>query len=202
VGDSQKIPFLQSLGNFVDQKTRSAEEIRGRALPCHVVKVEGQIVTVQFDLLPTDIQYPQVRIPVATFAYISVPVQVGDKGVTMPADVSLRGVSGLGTGIATLSLPPSLSALVFVPVANAAWEKPEPNKLVLYGPDGAIVKTMSGGALVSVADDAITLKVGEQLLELSSSGLKHNGVNIGATHKHDVKGVESGDSMKTSEVPT
>lgn len=201
MGDSQKVPFLKSLGNFVNQKTETARWVQGRALPCHVIKVEGQIVTVQFDLLPTDIQLSQIRIPIATFPYVWLPVQVGDKGVTVPADVSLRGQTGLGTGIANLSLPPSLSALYFMPLANATWVNDEPDKLTLYGPDGSKLTTKSGNSSVTVTDEAITLKIGDQVLELTSSGLKHNGVNIGATHTHEVKGVESGGDNKTSDTP-
>lgn len=201
MSDAQKIPFIKSLMDTVHTANADAGWVRGRALPCHVVKVEGQIVTVQFDLLPTDIQLPQIRIPIATFPYIWIPVQVGDKGVTVPADVSLRGQTGLGTGLANLSLPPSLSALYFMPLANATWVNDEFDKLMLYGPDGSVLTTVTREASVSVTDKAITLKIGGQVLELTSSGLKHNGVNIGATHTHEVKGVESGGDNKTSEVP-
>lgn len=201
MSDAQKIPFIESLMKTIHMANEDADWARGRALPCHVVKVEGQIVTVQFDLLPTDIQLPQIKIPIATYAYIWIPVQVGAKGVTVPADVSLRGQTGLGTGLASLSLPPSMTALYFLPLANANWTQEDPNKLVLYGPDGAILKTLSGTSSITVADDAITMKVGDQVLEFTAGGLKHNGVNIGSTHKHKVVGVQSGDSTKTSEGP-
>lgn len=103
-------------------------ELKGRELPCHVVDVSGQIVTVQFDMLPEGINFPQITIPVATFPYIRYPIQPGDRGVTIAADVSLRGVSGLGTGMATLSYSMSLTPLFFVPLANKDWSDEDPQK--------------------------------------------------------------------------
>nr|WP_320744709.1 phage baseplate protein [Enterobacter sp. 276E10] len=128
----------------------------GRSLPCHVVAVDGQIVTVQFDLLPDGVQYPEVTIPVATFEYIRYPIQTGDRGVTVAADVSLRGVSGLGTGIASRALSFSLVPLFFVPLSNAGWTKEDANKIVLYGPDGGILKTADGASSITVEPGKIT----------------------------------------------
>ncbi|MGT3269672.1 phage baseplate protein, partial [Yersinia enterocolitica] len=90
--------------------------------------------------------------------YIRYPIQVGDKGVTIAADVSLRGVSGLGTGMASLSYSMSLTPLFFVPVANASWSEEEPRKIVLYGPDGGILKTEDGSSSVTVAPKEIRQK--------------------------------------------
>lgn len=201
MSDSQKFPFLKALSNAMQHSAEDRNALSGRELPCHVVAVKGQIVTVQFDMLPGAVQYPQVTIPIATFPYILFPVQIGDKGVTLAADVSLRGVSGLGTGLANLSLSPSLTPLFFVPISSSEWSEEDPNKIVIHGPEGATIKTSSGNASVSVSESSITLSVGGQTLELSSSGLTHNGVNIGDTHKHDVKGVEAGGSSVSSEGP-
>ena len=77
---------------------------------------------------------------------------------TIAADVSLRGVSGLGTGMATLSYSMSLTPLFFVPLANKDWSEEDPRKIVLYGPDGAILKTEDGSSSVTVAPDAIRQK--------------------------------------------
>lgn len=46
------------------------------------------------------------------------------------------------------------------------------------------LQTLDGNAVVSVAQDAIELRVGSQVLRLDESGLKHNGINIGDTHTH------------------
>ncbi|WP_455872162.1 phage baseplate protein [Serratia proteamaculans] len=224
----QKLPFSKTLSNMVTASTQRSNALRGRALPCHVVAVKGQIVTVQFDMLPGDLQYPQITIPVATFAYIRYPVQVGDKGVTVPADVSLRGVSGLGTGMASLSLSPSLTPLFFVPIANSKWSDEDPDKLVLYGPDGAILKTLDGSASVTASPKKVEIKADDIYLvgriHLNGQILQDagqipgeatasligpltvekdatiNGVSVSG-HGHDVKNVQGGSSTITSEKP-
>lgn len=158
MSNGQKIPFLKSLNNAIHTATEDRAAIEGRSLPCHVVGVSGQIVTVQFDMLPDGVQYPQVTIPIASFEYIRYPIQKGDKGVTVAADVSLRGISGLGTGIANRSLTLSLVPLFFVPLSNNGWTKEDPNKIVLYGPDGAILKTADGASSITVEPGKITEK--------------------------------------------
>lgn len=158
MSDSQKFPFLKAFNNVIQTGAQDRAEISGRSLPGHVVAVDGQIVTVQFDMLPDGTQYPQVTIPIATFEYVRYPIQKGDKGVTVAADVSLRGVSGLGTGIASRALTFSLVPLFFVPLSNSGWTKEDPNKIVLYGPDGAILKTADGASSITVEPGKITQK--------------------------------------------
>lgn len=165
MSNGQKFPFLKAFNNAVHTATEDRAAIEGRSLPCHVVAVTGQIVTVQFDMLPDGMQYPQVTIPIATFEYIRYPIQLGDKGVTVAADVSLRGISGLGTGIASRSLTLSLVPLFFVPLSNAGWTKEDPNKIVLYGPDGAILKTVDGASSITVEPGKITGKADGIYLE-------------------------------------
>jgi len=46
------------------------------------------------------------------------------------------------------------------------------------------LQSLDGNSVVSIAQDAIELRVGSQVLRLDASGLKHNGVNIGDTHTH------------------
>lgn len=158
MSEAQKFPFLTALNNTIQQGASNRAAVNGRSLPCHVVEVSGQIVTVQFDMLPDGVKYPQVTIPIATFPYIRYPIQIGDKGVTVAADVSLRGVSGLGAGIADRSFSFSLVPLFFVPLSNAGWTKEDPDKLVLYGPDGAILKTEDGASSITVEPGKITQK--------------------------------------------
>lgn len=203
--------------------------MQGRSLPCHVVAVQGQIVTVQFDMLPDGTIYPEVTIPVATFPYIRCPIQIGEKGVTVAADVSLRGVSGLGTGMATRSLTFSLTPIFFVPLSNNGWSEEDPNKIVLYGPDGAILKTEDGASSVNVEPGKVTTKADAIYLEAPDiyfKGTVHvtgaivqdegevsligplnvqneatiKGVGV-STHSHNVSGVQGGDSTVTSNKP-
>ncbi|EGM7354728.1 phage baseplate protein [Salmonella enterica] len=172
MSNAQKFPFLKALNNAIHTASEDRAMIGGRSLPCHVVGVDGQIVTVQFDMLPDGTQYPQVTIPIATFEYIRYPVQIGDKGVTVAADVSLRGISGLGTGIASRALTLSLVPLFFVPLSNNGWTKEDPNKIVLYGPDGAILKTADGAGSITVEPGKITEKADAIYLEGKNIYLK------------------------------
>ncbi|MES3577641.1 Gp138 family membrane-puncturing spike protein [Enterobacter cloacae] len=62
--------------------------------------------------------------------------------------------------------------------------------------DGIGLSNASGSVQLHLTDSGINLSVGSQTLSLSSDGLKHNGKNIGATHRHG--GVEPG-GAKTDE---
>ncbi|EIM8479584.1 MULTISPECIES: Gp138 family membrane-puncturing spike protein [Serratia] len=56
--------------------------------------------------------------------------------------------------------------------------------------NGIGMSNASGDVRLHLNDGGIELKVGGERLSLSSEGLRHNGVNIGATHTHG--GVETG----------
>ena len=92
--------------------TRVAEAIQntGASLPCSVVSVSGQIVTVKFEVDSSPWTLPQIAIPIATWSYDWIPVQPGDMGLTVPSDVYLGGISGLGGGVL------SKHEIVFPPV--------------------------------------------------------------------------------------
>lgn len=149
--NAQKVPFQSALNRFAEKKVQQAIQSLGKALPCSVTAVNGQIVTVKFEVESAPFTLPEITIPVLTFEYIRYPIQVGDKGMTVPADVRLGGISGLGSGNAPLVGSANLTMLVFMPVANLNWSaSPDPNKIVLYGPNGAILKSSTGTAQVDV----------------------------------------------------
>lgn len=192
MADSVKLNPIRRLAQWQQAQISAAGNIRGQDLPCHVVNVRGAIVTVQFDILPGTVNLPQVTIPVMGFEYIRCPIQKGDKGVAVSASVSLRGVSGLGTGLADMSMMPSLTSLFFVPVGNINWEAVEADRLVMWGPSGVLLRTEDGSASISIEQGKIVLKAGADTLEIGA-GLKHNGINVGSTHVHG--GVQSGSSQ-------
>lgn len=172
MSDAQKFPFLKGLSTVIQAQIDDRVAVAGRSLPCHVVDVSGQIVTVQFDMLPDGVRYPQITIPISTFPYIRYPVQKGDRGVTVAADVSLRNVSGLGTGIASRAFSMSLVPLFFVPLSNNGWSEEDPDKIVLYGPDGAILKTEAGDSSITVESGKITESADEIHLNAANIFLK------------------------------
>lgn len=226
MSNAQKQSFIKALAELQNSQSTVDGELVGRALPCHVISVDGQIVTVQFDILPGSANLSEVTIPVAGWEYVRIPIQPGDKGFTIAASVSLRGVSGLGFGLPTMSIPPSLSALVFVPVSNINWSEVDPDKLTLYGPKGVLARTMSGGASVDIQDEAIVIKAPrirlEGIIELAGpitqvdTGTGTTATMIGPVtvtedvtaggislinHPHDVKNVQGGSSTIQSEKP-
>lgn len=140
---AQKIPLQRSLNRIAELKAANAIQLLGKALPAQVLSVAGSIVTVKFLIQDGTATLPTVTIPLGMAEYIRLPVQVNDMGVVFPADVFLGGVTGLGSGVASLALPANLSSLVFLPVGNKNFSpSDDPNKLVLYGPNGVVVRTI------------------------------------------------------------
>ena len=167
----------------------------GRALPCRVVNVSGAIVTVAFEIQPSPWPLPEITIPKAESPWIRMPTQVGDYGVTMPADVYLGGISGLGGGTADIATPANLSALVFVPVSNSGSPPVDQNAAQIQGPNGAIIQTTTGTtSSIVVNSSGITLTYGGKVVTLNASGFTIDGI-LFDTHVHG--GVSPGGSNTT-----
>jgi hypothetical protein len=148
--NSQKTHFAQELNRFAAQKALSVMERIGRNLPCKVKSVMGSIVTVTFELQSKYTLDP-VTMPYFGPEYIRYPVQVGDLGVTVAIDTYMGGISGLGGGTADLRPVSNLSALFFMPVASTNWSMTDdPNAVVIYGPDGAVIRTVDKTAALTV----------------------------------------------------
>lgn len=139
----------------------------GRALPCKVKAVNGSLVTVDFECTFTvtqdgqasPITLPEVTLPIAMSQWLRVPVQIGDVGITQPADTFLGGISGQGSGVADLQTDyGNLSTLVFVPIAATSFPtSPDANKAWINGPNGALLS--SADQSVSVSCDKTTGKI-------------------------------------------
>lgn len=145
---------------------------QGRALPCRVTEVNGAIVTVEFEVDASPWTLPPITIPKAESPWIRMPTQVGDKGCTIPADVYLGGISGLGGGTATMTRVHNLGALIFVPVSNASSGPDDPNAAQVCGPNGAIIRTTTGTASSVVTNtDGTTITFGATTVVINSSGV-------------------------------
>ncbi|KPJ34740.1 hypothetical protein BMUNKI379_11635 [Burkholderia multivorans] len=194
-----KLPLQRSLNRVAIARAAQAIEDTGNALPCRVTKVSGAIVTVEFEMQGTW-TLPPVTIPKAESPWIRNPTQVGDKGVTMPADAYLGGISGLGGGTADFRRRGNLSALVFVPVSNANSAPDDPNAAQVCGPNGMIARTTQGtpsscvvnqngvsmtygGASLSLTAAGIVMSFGGHTITLDASGLSIDG-NSYASHTH------------------
>lgn len=157
MSNNLKTPLFSGLNRFSDRKIQDAAQQAGKALPCHVVAVTGAIVTVAFDV-ETDATLPQVTIPIIGAEYIRLPIRIGDKGVTIAADVRIGNISGLGGSAPRLDLPGNMTALVFVPIGNATWSEVDPDTLVLYSVPGVRIE-VSPTSISIIADVAVTGKL-------------------------------------------
>lgn len=191
MGDNAlKTPLGSSLNTLAIQ--RAAEAIRGtgRAWPASVVTVAGAIVTVKFEFgqsVPSNI--PQVTIPLFGPEYIRYPIQPGDKGMVLPADAYLGGMSGLGGGAADLTQQANLSNLVFLPIGNTVWGDTDPQAVTIYGPNGVVARDTDGKSSITLTPDGITLKSHGHQIVIDASGVTIDG-RVFLLHEHT--GVTSG----------
>lgn len=162
--NAQKVHYARTINRFAEQKVLDALQVLGKSLPCHVIVVSGSIVTVRFDITPGTFTLPDVTCPMFGPEYIRYPTQINDLGVVMSADYYIGGVSGLGGSTANLSLRSNLSTLIWFPIANTGsdtnknWPPTDdPNALVLYGPNGGILRTVDKSSVVTVNSSGITL---------------------------------------------
>jgi len=203
-----KLWLQKTLNQGAQRRALSAIQSTGRALPCRVVAVSGSIVTVAFEVNASPLTLPQITIPKAESPWIRMPTQVGDMGVTLPADAYLGGVSGLGGGTANLTRPGNLSSLVFVPVSSKASGPIDQNAAQIQGPNGAIIRTTTGtesqivtsqsGTTMTFGSNTITLNTsgitltgGGKTVTINSSGVTIDGI-LFETHVHS--GVQTGAS--------
>ena len=205
-GNWQKIPLARSLNQFAEKKIRGAMALLGNVLPAQVVSVSNSIVTVKFLLAAkTNSPYtlPNVTVPIAGPEYVRMPTQIGDKGVVIPSDVYLGGVSGLGGGTADLSLQANLSSLIFLSIGNKNFSATDdPNAVVIYGPNGTILRNIaktvtltlneSGG--VVIAGTAATEKV-SRLFTAAFEALFNN-------HTHPSNGSPPTQQMTSAQLTT
>ncbi len=163
-----------SLNRFAEAKVAQAIEQTGRALPCVVQAVNGSLVTVAFEVSGPAALQP-VTMPIAMSQWARVPVQVGDVGVTVPADTFLGGISGQGSGTADPTKDyGNLTTLIFMPIAATSFPtSPNANTFWGNGPAGARIGDSANGFYVDcdVAAATVTLYCGATKITLSSSGV-------------------------------
>lgn len=191
--NADKIPLQQSLNQLVSRALAAHARAKGKALPCRVVAINGSLVQVAFEVSSKTVTFPLVWMPKAESQWIRMPTQVGDFGVTVPADAYLSGISNMGGSTAQIEQQPgNLSALVFVPVASAAFAPVDTNAAYISGPDGAVIQTQDGSAKITVGKSGIVLNFGGKTVTLNGNGLTIDGI-LFDSHVHG--GVQGGDSF-------
>ena len=162
--DFIKLPLQSSLNRAATARAEEAIQNTGRALPCKVTAVEGSIVTVTFEAnIPYQqpdgtiavYQLPPITLAKAESQWMRSPTQVGDFGLTLPADTFLGGISGIGTGVADTGVDYgnlSGTRLVWVPVAALSFASaPSPAQAYVNGPEGVFVSDTAQTATHVVA---------------------------------------------------
>ena len=168
----QKIPLAQSISDYVQQAIELNQMSNGLQLPCRVVAVDGAIVTVNFEIDNNgEYTFPQVKMPIAQSIYVRLPVQVGDLGICVSADVRIGGITGLGTkgALAPLVKPFNLSALIFVPVGATDWEAVDPNAVNINAPNGAVIRDTGNNCVITLTPTGVTLVIGSTNITVSGT---------------------------------
>lgn len=180
----QKLNFQKSINTFAENKVQDGLQIAGRALPAIVVAQSGNMVTVRFSV-KSDFTLPEITIPIFGPEYIRYPMQSGDRGVVLSMGVYIGEMSGQGGGVADLTTPQNLSALVYLPISNTEWQSVDPNVLTLYGPEGVTIRDKESNttflltptAVTIVTPDLFQVTVGGTSIRLTGTDWSISGVN-------------------------
>ena len=204
-----KLWLQDSLNQAAIARVKDAIGNLGQSLPCRVVAINQSLVTVAFEVNAAPLTLPQITIPKAESPWIRMPTQVGDLGITIPADVYIASISGQSTGTPDMTPPGNLSALVFLPVSNLNSPPIDLNAAQVQGPNGVILKTTTGttcsvilntsgitctygSTAITMTGSSLSLQAGGKTVTLNSSGLTIDGI-LFDTHVHG--GVTSGSSF-------
>ncbi|HEJ8622419.1 TPA: hypothetical protein SMK09_004287 [Klebsiella michiganensis] len=154
---SQRLNFSKSMNDFAAGKIASAMEMSGKILPATVVQQSGKMVTVSFSLTNIPFTLPQVTIPLFGPQYVRYPMQPGDRGIVIPADTYIGGMSGLGGGVADLTQPANLSALVYLPISHTEWQDVDGKVVTVYGPEGVTLRDSGSNTTFLLKPDSIAI---------------------------------------------
>ncbi|MHB1310554.1 MAG: hypothetical protein ACYC3L_00960 [Gemmatimonadaceae bacterium] len=172
--NAEKLWFQDSLNRVAIARASDAIERLGAALPCRVVAVSGSIVTVTFEV-NSQWTLPNVTLPKAEGPWIRSPTQVGDYGLTVPADAYLGGISGLGGGVATMTQRGNLTALVWVPVAATGFSGVNVNAAYVSGPQGAVIQDEAGHNIAVISSDGTITLTAATVIALNAPTIQLNG---------------------------
>lgn len=184
-GNSQKVPFAQSLQKLTRAKAQDAVAALGKGLPCTVASVTGPgVVVVNFSVNAAPAILPQMEMPVCKFSFIKFPLAKGNIGVALSADLLTGGLTGLGTGVPNLQdTTPNLGAMTFFPLGSTSEEFIDPEALDLYSNilctptelaffgGGKVAKQTVVGPLSTVTDASAKAVLTSIIEALASYGL-------------------------------
>ena len=157
VDNSRKISLGQSLLAIARQKALDHIHATGQKLPGHIVKIQGSIATIAFDVA-SGFNLPQVTIPLTESLYGRGGHQVGDKGYASAGSVPHGNASGLGpSGAPGLAAPGNLASLAWEALGNVQWPDTG-GKRINQGPAGAVSMTLDSKNQVAALPGKIVLQ--------------------------------------------
>lgn len=188
--NARKTHLALYLNQTASGRSNDAIKVLGKNLPLKVVSVNGQIVTVEFQVQQSPYTFYQVTMPIHAGIYDWYPVQEGDLGVAVSGDTYLGGISDLGGGTADLSQRANLSTLWFVPISNKNWQPPggDPNKRILQGPNGVRLQDTNGHTILELDNQGNVTITGTLTI---SGNLTVNGSTT-TVNDINIQGSESG----------
>ena len=199
--DYDKI-WLQNTLNAVGI-ARAAEAIQqtGAALPCRVVSVSGSLVTVVFEITTAPWILPQITIPKLESQWIRTPTQVGDFGLTIPADVYISAISGQGGNTPDMTRPGNLAALGWLPVGSTAFPAVNINAAYVSGPEGAVIQTEDGSTVITANANGVTIVACGKTWTFNESGFTMSTGKVAETHIHSQGNDSHGDAEQNTSEP-
>lgn len=193
--DSHKHPFQYRMNQWSNKRTTVAQEQLTKSIPCHVVSVDKDFITVAFETSNSIFTPPTVKIPQSMSQYQREPTQVGDRGYAVPSDYYLGGVTGVAGGRTDFYPRGNLTAISFQPVSHTQNPDRDYDTLThMGGPNGWAVGAFQKQkkdqnppqqeqvtGLPSMARQVQALKTGNRMAALSQPWLAPRAVTGSTT---------------------
>jgi len=175
MSDHLRIPFQQSMDKAINRQIMEAIQRLGSALPCKLKSVDGPIATVE--ILVDGFNFPPIQCPINQSKYVREPFQEGDEGVVFPVSVYIGNISGLGgSEQSTYTEQANLSTLMFFACGSTGYQSTDSDKVVVRGPGGVKVGSLSGGATIVADASGITITNGT--ITLTGGDIVADGVSL------------------------
>ena len=179
---AKKFPMAQNIALAMDARVGAAMQKAGWNLPCKVVAVssDGLSVTVSIQVTNANIQFSNVTVPISESRYIRIPVQIGDFGYLVSTDITLSSVTGKQNSVPVWGQSGNYEQnMAFVPVSNIKTFPltPNVNAVLIQGPQGVIITDDTNGSTITLTASGINMVSGSASVQITHDG----NVNITGT---------------------
>lgn len=160
-----------AMSRALDQNYTKREDARAEILPCKVVSQSGFRVSVQV-LVESDKPIPTIEgVPVLTAKHIYYPIDAGDLGVLIPADVFLDNAMDSATPTDGGLRPGNLSGYMFLPLPKTGQTANDLAATCVDGAGGAyLLKVGDSDVSIQKADGSTTVKVSGSDVHIKAGG--------------------------------